>query len=175
MCPTGRRYRTQGRTPRRLSEWALGPQDSGTELSATGDTVWNTGATVALSATLIRIRGLFSIYLKTVSAVNSGFTGAVGIGIASTDAFTAGALPDPSGDATWPWIWHSFFDVRSITAAITEGGNAGSVFMRMPIDSKAMRKQNPDETLFGAVQVLQESGTVTAQFFARTRVLDKLS
>ena len=172
---TGSRYRTQVRSPKRLSEWGAGPLDTGSPITGTGDSVWDGGSVVGLSATLIRIRGLFSIYIKTADAVNSGFAGAVGIGIASTDAFTAGALPDPSGDTTWPWIWHSFFDIRAITATLADGVNAGSVFMRFPIDSKAMRKQNPDETLFGAMQVQNESGNATAHFFARTRVLDKLS
>ena len=172
---TGSRYRTQVRSPRRTTEWSIGPVDTGSPITGSGDFIWDTGSIITQSATVVRIRGLFSIYLKTADAVNSGFVGAVGIGIASTDAFTAGALPDPSGDATWPWIWHSFFDIRAITATLADGVNAGGVFTRMLIDSKAMRKQNPDETLFGSIQVLSESGNATAHFFARTRVLDKLA
>ena len=176
--PFANRYRGRNQSPsrsKRTTLWNQGPNDTGTAFSTVTPALWTVGSVVSEPVTIIRLRGWFDFYLESASAVGSGFSGAAGIGIVSTDAFAAGAVPDPNEDLDWPWIWHTFFDVRSITATIADGSNAVAAVQRIEIDSKAMRKQNPAETLFGATETIAESGTATARLFARTRVLDKLA
>jgi len=172
--------RSRGRfhqSRRRTTLWGQGPIDTGQAFSSATPTAWDTGSTVIEPVTIVRLRGQFNFYLESASAISSGFSIAVGIGITSSDAFTAGALPEPGAldDLSWPWLWHQFLDVRAITATIADGANAGAIYARVEIDGKAMRKQNPQETLFGVTQTIAESGTATARMFARVRVLDKLA
>ncbi len=128
--------------------------------------------------TLIRTRGLVSLYLETVSAINSGMSGAIGMAVVTTAAVAAGvaSVPSPITEDSWDgWFWHQFFDVRAITATIADGANAGSVFARFVVDSKAMRKVAEDESLIYVIEVGAESGAATLRWFADSRLLVKLS
>ena len=162
---------------RRKTAWGDGPSSTATPITSTGVQGWGTGVSLAntMLATIVRMRGLFSFYITGGNAAVSGFTGAVGIGVTSLDAFTAGVLPDPAGDAEWPgWLWHRFFNARLVTPTIADGVNAVSVLDRIVIDSKAMRKIGESEVVFGNVEITDESGVATATFYADTRMLLKL-
>ena len=168
----------RSRSPKRLTAWGLGPKTANNQFSSASSIGWDTGAAITAQSrvTIVRTRGIFKVYLVAASAIVSGFSGAAGIGIVSLDAFAAGALPDPVADVGWPgWLWHTFFDVRSITATLADGVNAQVATFETEIDSKAMRKFGQDETLMGVSETDAEVATADIRVFADTRILFKLS
>ena len=177
----GSRGRSLTRSPRRKTVWGVGPVASVVAITAV-DTpqLWTAGVNLVdeQEVTLIRTRGIFHYVLSAVSSTHGGMAGAAGIGLVTTQAFTAGQASVPSlvADEDWDgWLWHSYFDVRSITATIGDGANAGAIHQRGEIDSKAMRKWNKDMTLFGSVEARTEAGVATLVFDASVRLLVKLS
>ena len=65
----------------------------------------------------MRIRGELLAYLTAATGVSDGFLCAVGIGLASQNAFTdigVTALMSPIGDEDWDgWLYHRFFNLHS--------------------------------------------------------------
>ena len=166
---------------RRLTTWTgVGPFSSVVQ-SATvgGTTLIDTGLTTIERVMLVRIHGELMIWLPVVTSIGDGFSKFhAGIGIVTSDAFTAGvaSVPNPGNDADWPgWIWHHFGS-SIIGLSVTESENTGALSMvRLPIDSKAMRKLRINEALFGSVQFDTEVGAATVSFAMNTRVLFKLA
>ena len=172
----GFRPRTQSR---RQTAWGAGPNAESQSLSATQSLIWTNGSVLALEqeVTIVRVRGYCNIILEATAAIGDGFSGAIGIGLVSSAAFAAGvaSVPTPITEVDWSgWLYHKFFDLRSITATIADGVNSVACVQQFDIDSKAMRKQGSSMTLMGVVEV-SESGTATAELNADTRILDKLS
>ena len=165
---------------KRLTSWEPGPNDTGNTLAASGARLWTNGVvltTGVTNTTIVRMRGVFHAICDTVAAGNDGYIGAIGIGIVSTAAFAAGiaSVPTPLDEVTWEgWLYHRFFDVRSVTATIADGANAAAITQTFEIDSKAMRKFTSDQTLMGVIDVV-ETGTSTVSYTADTRMLVKLS
>ncbi len=125
----------------------------------------------AAPGTILRARGKFDVQF-----VAGGLTAAdhvkfaFGLAVLSTDAVALGptALPDPAGDVDYPWIYWTEFFLRSISADVTEVG----VQYREVVDSKAMRKIKPNETLTWVGQYVNITGNPNVQVsFAQTRVL----
>ena len=152
-------------------------------ISSSSAVLGGLGAAAAIDGiTVVRIRGEFLFQMNTTSALNTGFHGAVGIGIASAPAFAAGvtAVPTPITEEFQDnWLWHSYFGCLSnnaISAAgvSTSGGQQDGVIaaVRIPIDSKAMRKMNIGDVIYAAVEVT-EVGTCTAVFTMNSRMLVK--
>ncbi len=171
---TGFRGRTPART-RRNTDWGFGPDILETQLSATGKALGTTSLVVTEQQTIVRIRGLIHVTLITAAAASDGFVGAAGVALVNSDAFGVGitAIPGPLTDAHWDrWMWHSFWDVRAITATIADGVNAASVSQRITIDSKSMRKWDVAETLVLMVEGI-ESGTSVVEFNGEMRMLLK--
>jgi len=158
----------------RLTAWAIGPEGA-TAHSASNAQLMPTGVIPNIEAlTIIRIRGTFLFFLTSVSSVSDGFLGAVGIGIVTDEAFTAGigSMPTPlSDDEDELWMWHSFF--HAIAVSTTNIDRQMTTQIRLPIDSKAMRKFEPGNTLFAAVEVT-ETGTAVGQAHLLTWTLIKL-
>ncbi len=73
--------------PRRQTSWALGPEASAQNVSASTTQIW-TVATVPVieGLTIVRTRGFIRILLTTVLAADSGFSGAFGIGVTNQNA-----------------------------------------------------------------------------------------
>jgi len=172
----------QGRIPirsKRMTSWGVGPQSLEVLLTASAKQLW-TAAVVLVrdtKVTIVRIRGMVHIMQTNATSIGDGFSGALGIGVMSGDAFNAGvaSLPGPVTDSEWDgWMWHSFFDVRQRTAIEADGVNSGSGDVRIEIDTKAMRKFEDTEALVGVIEVT-EQGTATAEFWADSRILLKLS
>ncbi len=159
---------------RRIRDWGVGPSSQNQAISATGKTLWTTGTTSSQNLTVIRTRGLVSIYLQTVAAIGDGFRGAHGIYMMTEDAFAVGvtAALDPESDSNSDmWLWHSFFDIRAVTATIGDGVNAVGAVHRIEIDSKAMRKGFDPERVMVGVTGVSESGAATAELQANCRQL----
>jgi len=126
---------------------------------------------------MIRIRGEFTAWITLATTVGDGFTELVaGIGIVSADAFATGvaAVPNPAGDPDWGgWLWyHAGGPLVSLET--TEVGRGPLSAIRIPIDTKAMRKMSPNEVLFGSLSTGTEIGTAAMDFLMNTRVLAKL-
>jgi len=113
----------------------------------------------ALKPTVVRSRGLFSVW-PTAFGADLDFSGAYGLGIVSDEAFVAGqgSIPRPFDDDDWPgWIVHGYFAGH---LEFQSGTGIENTIQQHVIDSKAMRKVGPNETLVwmaesheGAVQV----------------------
>jgi len=175
---SSRRFHGPSRSRKRLSAWDEGPVDPGTTITGTGVSVWNTGIVLVNESkvTIVRTRGqiMFSI-VGAVGADGDRMEGAIALGIVSSDAFAGGVTPDPIDDASWPgWFWYHHFDVTDGDIAGGNNSSAVSRVQRIQIDSKAMRKWGENETIFGVVQAV-ETGALSVEFVARTRMLFKLS
>ena len=165
----------------RKSSWAVGPIANEEAIATNGKRLWTQGVALVSEAevTIVRIRGLMSIYLSLATSSLDGFAGAAGLCIVNSDVFNVGAtaVPDPLNDLEFGgWMWHSFFDVRGIAAQSAGADvsiNAFSAVYRKEIDSKAMRKLGEFETLVGVVNVA-EGGTASMEFNADSRMLVKL-
>ena len=119
--------------------------------------------------TIVRTRGYVELVSNGAAAVGDGFTGAVGIGVVTEPAFTAGivSMPTPVTDIFWEgWMWHQMFSFRS--------GNIDQDLRQwFEIDSKAMRRINDGEVIFMAIEVT-EIGTAVLEFTGGCRQLWKL-
>ena len=141
--------------------------------TVSGKFLWSTGTSPSLGFTVLRTRGYVSSILLAATAAGDGFFGAHGIYMMTEDAFAIGvtAALDPFLDSSSDmWIWHQFFDCRSLSGA--EGGvDAMASVARFQIDSKAMRKSfDPDRVMVGVTGVVL-SGAATMETNAATRQL----
>jgi len=174
----GFQRQSHGSGQRRLTAWDEGVAElSETTVTASGTLLWNAGVTLVQEsrATVVRTRGLVDAFIIGPGiADGDGFAGAHGIGIVSSDAFAAGAVPDPLTDSSWPgWLWYEHFEIRDpdVSNAATR---SSSGFQRSVIDSKAMRKWGNAETMFGASEFV-EIGGANMIIRADTRFLIKLT
>jgi len=170
--------RTRGRGPRRAYEWARGPESTAIQgVSSAGTTIWSIGIGALVPLTVTRIRGEFACWLSTVTTVGDGFRNfTLGIGIVSGDAFAIGATAMPTllDDADWPgWLYYHAGSAL-IGDSTTEVFRNPMSAVRVPIDTKAMRKMAANETLFGAVEFGTEIGTAVVEFVGSTRLLVKV-
>ncbi len=166
----------QSRSPRRSTVWSAGPNSEAQTISAVVKVLWTNGSILATEprTTIVRIRGHLRLVAQSFSVSTALMRGAFGIGIVSSDAFAAGiaSMPGPHSDSSWPgWIWHQFWSIQAGVDAAIPGDEK---IVDLEIDSKAMRKQGENETLFGMSEVVAESGAVSAILIAETRILDKL-
>ena len=96
----------------------------------------------------------------------------VGIGVVSSDAVSAGAsaLPDPNGEADYPWLYWAQHDFFFGSTATDPASLASS--LRRPFDIKSMRKLKPRESLVAVIQYSDISGAPPLHVeFTQTRVL----
>ncbi len=100
----------------------------------------------AIPGTILRCRGNFLVSML-IGGLTADDQTQVGFGLAllSTDAVAAGAgsLPDPLGEPGFPWLWWSDTTVYTINADVAEA----AVSQRVVVDTKAMRKFKPGQTL----------------------------
>jgi len=168
----------RGRSPRRLTDWTFGPEEVDRTVTANGQQLWSAGTeNVGDRVTLVRLRGLLSLTLLTADAAGSGFFGACGVALVTAQAFAVGAtaVPGPLSEVDWDgWLWHSFWDLRTVTATRADGVNSSGAAMRIEIDSKAMRKWEENMVLIGVNEAV-ESINAVVEIQARTRALVKLA
>ena len=177
------RLRRSSRVPatgfRPQTSWELGPgSGAATALSGSTPAFMGLAITPAIDAiTWMRCRGYFSIYLTLATAANDGFTGAVGIGLASLAAVMAGigSVPTPITELTSEnWLWHHMFSIKG-AQQFTAGGGPGTeqqgTVIQIPIDSKAMRKLDTSLAVYAAIELGTEVGTAAAIAHLQTRIL----
>jgi len=170
MGDRGRSFR--GRGVRQTTEWIEGPGGGTSQaISAAGEIILGNGISPNLAFTLRRLRGEILYTLTSVAAATDEVRMTSGIAVVSADAFVLGitAMPDPLEDAGYPWVWWDTVNFNPEIAAPEGVDGVGSV--RRVVDSKAMRKMKPDETLAWIVEFSGESGTVVAAAMASSRML----
>ena len=174
-------FRQIPRSQRRETDWGTGPDAQGVSVTVPGTNVgWTNGVTPTVPGlTLVRTRGSFELLMTAAAAITDRAQVAIGIGIVTDQAFAIGAsaLPGAFQEAGWDgWLFHQFIN---LSPSQTDAGGVllgrGPSVYRGLIDSKAMRKFNPENTMFGSIEMGIEAGTVTVQLRADTRMLFKLS
>jgi len=166
----------RGRTGlRRLTTWDEGT--GGIAVSAiTASGAFFIGAAVQAlgdGLTVIRQRGELTAILSVATSALDGFSGAFGIGKATSAAVLGGIanVPTPITEQSWDgWLYWTPIQVISPIAA--QFDNGATVF-RQTVDTKAMRKLSEDEALYAAWEGT-EVGTATMSLFWDSRVLAKL-
>ena len=161
---------------RRRTGWEEGVGGSAiTTLTASGSSVLGSALAIGTDGvTMIRTRGFLEMFLTAATTAGDGFTGAIGIGKSTTQAFAVGitALPVPVTDADWDgWLYHQFFSVHSASAL--QAFTTPSSVIRMPVESKGMRKAGLDDVFFAVIEVT-EIGVSSLSVFFDTRMLFKL-
>ena len=128
----------------------------------------------ASGVTLIRSRGRCVLNMDAGAAADVLIAG-VGLGIFSSDAFTAGAasLPGPLTDADYNWVWIVTAPM-GVALSGTQGPENITENLNIEIDSKAMRKLKPNQTMGFVAEAIQQGGTPNFDFDVCVRQLFKL-
>ena len=125
-----------------------------------------------IPGTILRMRGVVQAAFDETVQVGDRMLVTWGLGIVSTDAATLGAtaMPDPDDEPEFPWLWWGAMELRS---NLTAGANAwGLQAQRLEVDSKAMRRFKPGQSLVWVAQTFGDVGApVTHLTTLRTRVL----
>ena len=166
---------SRARAPRRRTSWEEGTGGT-TPTNFTGTVSQFLGSALSFledGLTVLRFRGYLRAILTAVAGANDGFSGAMGIGMTTTAAITAGAasVPLPIDEQDWDgWLYWRAFSLQSATATIGDGVNAVGVALDYEIDSKAMRKVGEDMALYAVLQSV-ENGTSVMDVWHDSRVL----
>ena len=169
-----RPHRTFGRSggATRQVTW-VAPADQGYVAVAAGTAVilssFDANVNNMPKPTIVRTRGVVSV--KPAVGTDIEIVGAIGVGIVSDEAFTAGvaSIPGPWSEADWDgwFVWRSF--AFSQTQLDATGSLLNSI--QIEIDSKAMRKQSENYTMV----TLAESQAAAFEISTNLRTLFKLS
>jgi len=110
--------------------------------------------------TILRVRGHVAAFFDSTKQLTDLMILTYGLGIISTDAFTAGtgSVPDPSGEPEYPWLWWNQIRLDGLLAN-TQSESWGPSSLRLEVDTKAMRKVKPGQTL---VMIAQATNVVGA-------------
>ena len=177
MATSHRGFIRQARSPKRLTQWGLGPGSTvATSLSGSSSSLLGGGIEFGSAGTVVRIRGWISVFLTSYTSAGNGFHCAAAIGLVAKPAFDVGiaSLPTPITDAAWDgWMWHTYFDVHgALAAGSANTGNQNGGF-DMAVDTKAMRKVSDEMIIFAAIQGV-ELGTAVLDTYLETWLLLKL-
>jgi len=153
-----------------VKQWS---QLSGWSLSTATDQT-NGGSTLAFSSpsTILRIRGGWWAAMDATKQVDDDISVTVCIGTSSTDAATVGAasLPDPNEEPEYPWLYWKNTRLFSQIAAGNEAWGTSAQFF--DIDTRAMRKMRPGQSLNFYSQTAGATGAPVTQIEGlRCRVL----
>ena len=124
-------------------------------------------------ATVTRIIGCLTVLSAVEGVVNGGMNVDYGIGVASQEAFSTGAVSDPTDPAAAPlrgWL----YCCRQATSSFTETGHADSE-VRWMFDVRSQRKLDTGE-LFMVIEPNDFRGTAfSISTLGSIRVLLKLA
>ena len=134
----------------------------------------NVGGTLLFlgPATILRCRGFVQASFDATVQVGDRMNIAFGLGVFSSDAVTAGAgsLPDPFAEPEFPWMW---WGTMRLSAEVAAGSQSwGTASQRLEVDTKAMRKIKPGQSLAWVSETSGPVGAPTTDVtFGITRVL----
>jgi len=158
------------RAPRRKTVW-VGAADAAPVAVANNTSVlissFSPDDLGILAATVVRTRGRVLVR-PTAFGADQSFDGAYGLGVVSDEAFVAGAasIPRPFDDDDWTgWMVHGYWSEH----LEFQGAQSEMIVESRPIDSKAMRKIRPNETLVWVAE--SRAGNVTVQIPARVLMM----
>ena len=127
-------------TPRRRKTWD-GLPGIAIDMTASGTFLGAALAFGEAGSTLMRLIGEYTILPTAAAAAGDEAIVTVALGIVSSDAFTVGAtaMPDPGGEAEYPWLYWAAHPLAFNTTAL--GGNLTDTGMfRHRFDIKSQRK-----------------------------------
>ena len=153
-----------------FKEWVGIPSLSTAQVADT--TVLGGSLAFAIPATILRVRGAVQAAMDSTMQIADEMEITWGLGIISSDAFAAGAgsVPDPAGEIEYPWLWWGTMFLRSEIAAGLN--NWGTSAQRLEVDTKAMRKVKPGQSLAWILQTSATVGAVAVNMdFHKSRVL----
>jgi len=170
--------------PRRQTAWEVGTGKVAVTTISTSTTGFLGSAIEPTTdgITVIRQRGEFNAWLSAAASALDGFSGAWGIGYASSAAILAGigSVPTPIAEqASDQWLYHQYFSIKSagvIDGTVsndTDGINATSAALRTVVDCKAMRRLPVDFGLYAAFE-MTETGAATMHMHWNSRALIKI-
>jgi len=161
---------------RRKNSWEEGPGGvTVTSVSSVASVILGSGAQVTQDGlTLVRTRGLFTFAAASVgAAATDQMLGAVGIGVVTAEAFAIGvtAVPVPITTQGWDgWIYWSPLQLSPSQNAASPGA-----YIVKEVDSRAMRKLRLGDTIYAALQISLDGGTLSYQTYFDSRLLLKLA
>ncbi len=138
-----------------------------------GATAVSGGVTVGSATTVLRMLGEYIIGSDAAPTAQDACSLIVGIGVFSSDAFTVGsaAVPNPSSEFDYPWLYWAAHDFFFSEAVLASGGDPVRS-IRKSFDIRSMRKMKPSETLGMVVDYVDTSGAPPMQVeVSQTRVL----
>ena len=143
------------RSQRMSKRWAF-MQGSSSDLTGDGTTL---GGSLGFgeARTVLRMLGEYLIVPTSAPAAFDSVTISIGIAVVSLDAAAAGAasLPDPGGDPQYPWLhWAQYDFFMPSTGVIFDLGWG----VRVPFDSRTMRKVKPSESLVFVIEYANNAG-----------------
>ena len=161
---------------RRKTTWTVGPEGS-VQLTSAAASVFSGGA-IAIDdgLTIVRTRGELNVGLSVAAVALDGFARfAFGMCIVSENAAGVGvtAIPSPITDETWDgWYVYYTGSLFSVVATAVLDNAEGVANLRLPIDSKAMRKFKRTDVIVAVIETATEVGTasLTARLSSRTLV-----
>ncbi len=123
-------------------------------------TVLGGGLSFTTQSTILRMRGRILVFFDDAITAADEATVTCGIGIIPTDSFNdPSSIPDPAGDVGFPWLWWGQALLSTpADVDVTRGTAYGSEVQMLEVDSKAMRRIRPDQTLAFMAQHVDVSG-----------------
>jgi len=172
--PRGRQFASRG--PQRQYIWSDIIVATGGQTQGGGKTV-GTFAPIGVETsgvTLVRTRGHGMLHFDPANIADLMHAG-FGLGVYSSDAFGIGAtaMPGPVTDADYDWIWHSIYTLGPASVS-TELDDVITGNVAFEVDSKAMRKLKPNQTIGWMVEGAVVNGGGVFDFSVAVRQLFKL-
>ena len=165
--------------PRRKISWEDGPGGTGlqTQIASSVSLLVSTGTGILVDGlTLVRLRGQLTMSMAISSASGQSLTGAFGLAVIREEAFSdvgVTAVPTPITEQDWNgWIyWAPIQLISSGTAPAVD--SEPTTVMKQIVDTKAMRKLDLGDVIYGAIEVV-EGGVITVDWAFDSRILLKL-
>ena len=121
-------------------------------------------------ATILRWRGVVTAMFDETAVAGDQVKLTYGIGVFNTASVTAISLPLPAADTDYPWVWWNQMFLQQKGTGDEHAWGANN--QKLEIDSKAMRKIKPEESLLLIVDRTNLVGApVVEHFLGQLRVL----
>ena len=162
------------RTPRRPKQWSASNLAGNASFTGNATSLVLAAVPAVESVTVLRLRGEIFVGPSGATTALDQARVAFGIGIVTSDAAAVGstAMPDPDDEPDFPWLWyhlHNFFSGFTVDGTASDDYGVGTI--RIDVDSKAMRKMKPGQSIVGVAQYVDVVGTPTLRVGGSVRML----